>query len=144
MLSVMPPKWILSQWRECLGVGGCLVVGLNHATVNRVKNYSIQHFVVYCDIVRKEMLHRGYTVGTNTIEKLNKDINFEEILKDVQVTDEKTVLVNDVPLFDEWHDFRYIRQCYYMMEEKYDCGMLSDEEMNKLKEFYASLTYDKI
>ena len=150
MLKVLPNKYIVAQWRECLGVAGCLASekGLNHATVNRVKDYDISHFIIYCDLVRKEMKRRFFTVGTNTIEKLDNDIDFTNQLDFIYNkshefyyrTEENksiTVYYYDKLLFGGYHNMRYIQQCYFMFEEKHDCGMLSDEEFKKVYDAWA-------
>lgn len=31
-------------------------------------------------------------------------------------------------LYGEWHDHRYYNQCYYNLEEKFDCGGITDVE----------------
>ena len=31
-------------------------------------------------------------------------------------------------LFEDWHNHRYLKQCLYNLEEKYDCGGISREE----------------
>lgn len=31
-------------------------------------------------------------------------------------------------IFRDWHNNRYYWQCFYNLEEKYDCGGITDEE----------------
>lgn len=142
MLDVLPRAYLLSQWRECLAIGGMLGSGnLNHATINRVKDYPIEHFHVYCDLVRKEFKNRGYTIGTNTLEKLETNIGYgnkeyivleSEKLKDIDYVGTKVISIdggnNFVNLLDNFHNLRYLKQCLYMFQEKYDVGMLTEEE----------------
>ena len=145
MLDVLPRMQMLSQWRECLAVGGMLgAKTLNHATVNRVKDYPIEHFMVYCDLVRREFANRGWTIGTNTLEKLKNDIGYEtdeskrdfDYCGDEDCDGKYQIVVNRrfgmSILFDSFHDERYLKQCLYSFQEKYDCGMLTDEEWNKI------------
>lgn len=152
MLDVLPRAQMLSQWRECLAVGGMLGAGnLNHATVNRVKDYPIKHFMVYCDLVRNEFANRGWTIGENTLEKLKNDIEYESdynkksynIIYTSENSSNESCLIPQVViqnkndsetsvLFDSYHDERYLKQCLYSFQEKYDCGMLTDEEWNKI------------
>ena len=37
-------------------------------------------------------------------------------------------------LFSKWHNDRYFWQCYYNLQEKYDCGGITEEEWQKIKE----------
>ena len=42
---------------------------------------------------------------------------------------------NIIPIeevFDGWHNGRYLRQCYYNLEEKYDCGGIEQNYMDKI------------
>ena len=161
MLDVLPRMQMLSQWRECLAVGGMLgAENLNHATVNRVKDYPIEHFMVYCDLVREEFANRGWTIGTNTLEKLKNDIGYEENLDNKNYTivhslidtkngspiPEISVIYNDekdttknYKLFYNFHNERYLKQCLYSFQEKYDCGMLTDDEWNKIVNKFPNL-----
>lgn len=33
-----------------------------------------------------------------------------------------------------WHEDRYFIQCYYNLQEKYDCGGISPEDWEKIKQ----------
>lgn len=143
MLSVLPSRHLLSQWRECLAISGCIAgAGLNHATVNRIKEYPLEHFAAYCDLVRKEFAARNYTIGTNTIEKLDNDINYSNLVYEVEeipTVNLNILLINGQPLFENFHNERYLRQCFYMFQEKYDCDMLYEEEWKKIMEKFGFL-----
>ena len=39
-------------------------------------------------------------------------------------------------LFPGWHNDRYLAQCYYNLEEKYDCGGVAEEWFRKITEIY--------
>ena len=41
-------------------------------------------------------------------------------------------------LFEEFHNERYLRQCYYNLQEKYDDGIIPEEEWKKLDFWYSS------
>lgn len=160
MLNVLPYKQLLSQWRECLAISGMIygngsnisLENVNHATINRIKDYPLDHFIVYCDLVRQEFINRGWTIGTNTIEKLNREINFENRLKELEkhlkISQEfifiegnrkDTVFVNNEKLFGNFHNERYIIQCLYSFQEKYDIGMISNEEWKSLEDKFNYL-----
>lgn len=132
MLSVLPSKHILSQWRECLAISGMIKLNekVNHYIINRINNYSIDHFILYCTLVIEEFKRRDYTIGTDTIEKLNQDINFEDKLKTITLTKED--------LFKGWHNFDYIEECIYKFQYKYDLGFLRDEEWDRLVSYAKS------
>lgn len=155
MFSVLPYRQMLAQWRECLAVSGMLAKdlenksGINHYIIDRVKNYSIEHFVVYCDLVRKEFERRNWTIGTNTIEKLNNDINFENVLSKIEINEhDNNVITPSISikydnieeiLFYGFHDDRYIKQCLYKFQEMYDCDALTSDVWKELQSKFSRL-----
>ena len=40
---------------------------------------------------------------------------------------------------NEWHNERYLDQCYYNLQEKFDCNGISEEEWNILNKKYFEL-----
>lgn len=162
MLDVLPTKQLVSQWRECLAISSMIyqndsfkngdidnLSGIKHTTINRIKDYKLDHFLVYCDLVRKEFKRRGFTIGQNTIDKLNKQLDFEERLKELKVAqssigDEMTFYVNEEKLFGDFHNSRYIRQCVYSFQEKYDCKSIKDEEWDRIKRKFNYLFSNNI
>lgn len=121
--------------------------GINHATINRIKDYSIERFAAYCDLVRKEFKNREYTIRTNTIEKLNNNINYENLDYELKLNEEKSkdgieyYEVNGILLFKDFHNERYIRQCFYSFQEKFDCNMISEEEWSKIENKFKYIVY---
>ena len=37
--------------------------------------------------------------------------------------------------FTIWHNERYLRQCYYNLQEKYDCGLIKEREWREIYDF---------
>ena len=147
LFNVLPYRHMLSQWRECLAISGMIASsnniekmdGINHATINRIKDYPLNDFVVYCNLVRKEFNRRNWTIGTNTIEKLNNDIDFENRLKNLSYTvnDDCVVIIEDNKeriLFNNFHNTRYLIQCLYKFQEMYDCKMITEEQWSTMTE----------
>ena len=54
-----------------------------------------------------------------------------------------SVLINNEyePLFYNWHTDRYLIQCLYNLEEKYDRGGISQEEWDKICDKYFELEW---
>lgn len=122
LIPVLPRQQLLGQWREC-----CLIAKNikehgtpNHILVNKVMNYPIDDFASYGIMVANEMISRGYSVDMNKFTQY--------FVKDVlPYTDN---------LFEGWHDNEYLTQCFYNLEEKYDCGGISDEEWQPVVGMY--------
>jgi hypothetical protein len=65
----------------------------------------------------------------------------EEKLWKHQFWDETTHTEIDTnSLYLGWHNDRYLKQCLYNLQEKYDCGGISEEEWEKIaKKFQEHL-----
>ena len=128
IIEYLPREQLVAQWRELSAIAGNLnTKGTpSHILVNKVLNYPIDHFISYALYVRQEMTRRGY----RTMESV-----WEKILSTNGGTFE---LVAPECLFPRWHNFQYLRQCYYNLEEKYDCGGVSSEYFHQLREFYEN------
>ena len=116
LIPVLPRLQLLSQWRECCAIARNIRINgtPNHILVNAIMDYPREHFIGYTSMVRTEMLNRGYKVdGGKFIKWMNPWENF---------------LIYPYEIFNRWHNDRYLRQCYYNLEEKYDRGGITEEE----------------
>ena len=121
LIVILPRQQLLGQWREC-----CLIAknisekgNPNHILVNKIMNYPISHFYTYGMIIHRVMKLRGYKCDFNRLNRyFNSDISTVEF-------DE---------MFCGWHNTRYFRQCYYNLEEKHDCGVISNKEWDKIND----------
>ena len=128
IIKYLPREQLVAQWRELSAIAGNLnMKGTpNHILVNKVLNYPIDHFISYALYVRQEMTRRGYRTMESVWEKI------------LSTNDGAFELVAPECLFPRWHNFQYLRQCYYNLEEKYDCGGVSSEYFEPLREFYEN------
>lgn len=130
LVPYLPRQQLLSQWRECI----CIAKSIhnkgtpNHILVNKIMDYPISEFIDYCNIVLVEMVRRGYNVSESSINKLEDYVDFE-------VDSEKQY---SHP-FGGWHTLRYLNQCLSNLEEKYDCGGITDEEWGELCSGYIKI-----
>ena len=129
LIGVLPRKQLLGQWREC-----CLIAKNiakngtpNHLLVNKVMEYPINEFCDYCNIVLKQMVVRGYNVSEKSIHCLEDNVGFR-VDSDL-----------NMDVFKGWHNDRYLIQCFYNLQEKYDCGGISKEEWEILRSKYQDL-----
>lgn len=121
LINVLPREQLVAQWREISSIVGSIQLKgtPNHVLVNKVLNYNYDHLISYAYYVRQEMTRRGYkTMDKVWIKITSLKPNWE--------------LVKKENLFPNWHNERYLRQCYYNLEEKYDCGGIREEDYNKI------------
>ena len=60
------------------------------------------------------------------VEGFKLILNVEQILK-------VPVLAT---IYNDWHNDRYFKQCFHNIQEKYDRGIISEEEWLKIENIY--------
>lgn len=127
LIPVLPDKQLLGQWRECCAIASNIAnKGTpNHILVNKIMNYSTNHFWTYGIIISTEMDMRGYKC------------NFEKFAQYFPIGGYSAVLKED--LFKDWHNRRYLMQCIYNLQEKYDCGGISFDDWTRLLHYFEKL-----
>ena len=121
LLPVLPDKMIISQWRECIAIKRQWEKGtLKHRLVSYVKDYFPIVFLEYVDMVVKELKKRNIKYQRKY---------YDEIIAFCFVP----LNVRQNFRYKE-HNDRYLKQCYYNLQEKADRGIITKEEWDKLKE----------
>ncbi len=132
LISVLPKQQLLGQWRECCAIARNISVNgtPNHMLVNKVMDYPMGHFWKYGYLIYMSMKYRGYKCDFTKFEKWI-DKPYALIVPDLH------------DLFDGWHNERYLTQCFYNLQEKYDCGGISEKEWNLIyNKFIKEQLYD--
>ena len=108
LLPILPNKMLIAQWRECIAIKRQWEKGtLKHRLVSYVMDYDKKYFLSYVIQIVDQLSFRHIKF---------KRKYYDEIVK--FCGDEARFSVN---LFDyPEHNDRYLKQCYYNFEEKYD------------------------
>lgn len=130
LIPFLPRAQLVAQWRELSTIAGNIKTKgtPNHILVNKVLDYDFDHFISYAYYIREEMTKRGYrTMDSvwNKIVSLKPDYNLLPINS----------------LFPNWHNARYFKQCFLNLEEKYDCGAITEKEWERLLSVTATRMY---
>ena len=122
LISVLPREQLVAQWRECSAIaGGIQKNGTpNHILVNYVVD-NLNSFVAYSYMVRQEMSKRGYRTMENVWTKIVSIVD-TNIWKDLKIED----------IFKKEHNSRYLLQCVYNLQEKYDRGGIAENDWQKI------------
>lgn len=128
LIDVLPRKQLLAQWRECCAIASNIAKKgtPNHMLVNKITDYSQIHFIEYVNRILNEMRKRSYKVSGESYERL---VNNLRLGRDYFYDG---ILINR-NIYPDWMDERYLKQCYYNLQEKYDCGGLTDEEWDRIQ-----------
>lgn len=117
LTEVLPRQQLLGQNRECCLIESEIVKNgfVNHILVDFVNNDK-GSLLLYHMRVMHEMCRRGYRVGISSIDWANK---FRDTLD-----------LDNMPLyiFEKKFNHRYMLQCLYNLQEKYDAGGVSKAE----------------
>jgi len=130
LIPALPDNQLIGQWRECCAIAANInkLGKPNHILVNKIMNYKLSHFYLYCMLIADEMYVRDFKISQAAKEKI------------LAITDQDIRMGTEFVSFDElfasWHDDRYLRQCYYNLQEKYDCGGITEAEWQIINEVY--------
>ena len=123
LLKVLPDKFIISQWRECIVIKRQWEKGtLKHRLVSYVMNYDKGYFGLYVNKLLEEFNNRNIKFNRKLADEIT-DFILEG--KDVKY------ISNNFHHYLE-HNNRYLKQCYYNLQEKADRGIISEEEWEKI------------
>lgn len=131
LIPVLPKRQLVAQWRECCCIAKNIAeIGTpNHLLVNKVLDYPSGHFDAYTLLVIDEMKKRGYKINKKSYDNYCANMSKAAIYFNSwnPVTE----------LFKGWHNNRYLTQCKYNLQEKFDCGGMMDSEWCTIQEYYT-------
>ena len=122
LIESLPREQLVAQWRELSAIAGSIQMkgSPNHILVNKVMDYSFDHFITYAAAIRAEMTRRGYRTMNSVWEKIiginggtYNRIPFDELYK-------------------EWMNREYLIICYYNLKEKWLCGGIGDADWARI------------
>lgn len=121
LIPYLPKSQLLAQWRE---LNSIFKDQPKHILINYVYAYPKNDLKNYAFLVIEEMKRRGY--------KIKNMANFWAYFGD-----KLHPAPLDGKLFRNHHNLRYLQQCFYNLEEKYDRGQadFSKDQYEALNEF---------
>ena len=121
LIKYLPKKQLVGQWRECCAIMAGLAKNgtVDHPLVRKITDYPLNQFWSYSALLYGELCFMGYKPRWSAF--------WNPYFK---VTGGWTEL--PATLFADWHTDRYLRQCLYNLQEKYDCGVITSEEWKKI------------
>ena len=121
LIPVLPNKMLVSQWRECIAIKRQWEKGtLKHRLVSYAMDYDKGYFNRYVELVRLELVKR--------------QINYKYVYKEeIRRFAGGTICVEP---YSE-HNDRYLKQCLYNLQEKFDRGIITQEEWQKIEDKFG-------
>ena len=113
LIRYLPQSQLIAQWRE---LNSIYKKQDKHILINYVYEYPKEELYWYSRLVINELLNRGINI--------KKTANFYEYFKDLDCNN----YYKDSDLFKKHHTNRYLLQCFYNLQEKYDRGQKDFKE----------------
>ena len=137
LIPYLPKKQLLSQWRECILIAKNLAEKgtPNHILVNKILDYSSADFLIYGEKVMGEMRWRHYKISDESTRKFYSYNKKWRNRRKEDLNGEMPKHYDCGPIFQNWHNDKYLIQCFENLKEKYDCGGISDEEFEIVRNF---------
>ena len=115
LIEVLPRQQLLAQWRELCSI---YAKQDNHILINFVYE-DISSLKEYSDLIIQEFKRRDYKISMNAMSRYTDYFSDKTIEKVAEIFPKKMSL-------------RYFKQCYYNLEEKFDCGGITIEEFESI------------
>lgn len=117
LIPLLPRKQLLGQWRE---LNSIYKKQDRHILINYIYDYPKYDLYLYSIIVIEEFKKRNYKYNLN---------NFYQCFNDISYDKKYTPFINKM-------NNRYLIQCLYNLQEKYDCGGISEKDWEEIESIY--------
>lgn len=127
LIQFLPKKQLVGQWRECCAImSGMARKGtVTHPLVKKITDYPLNEFYVYTRLIYAELCTRGYSPRWDAFWTPYYDMA-------------RSTPTMPASIFADWHTDRYLRQCLYNLQEKYDCGVITENEWQKIVDRFGA------
>lgn len=125
LIPFLPNSQLIAQWRE---LNSIFKKQDKHILINYVYEYPKKDLYVYSYLLMEEMKKREITI--KSFENINN--YFGHICVNISRGG-----IHTINPFPQHHTDRYLLQCFYNLQEKYDRGQkdFSKEQYERLEEF---------
>ena len=138
LIPYLPQKQLVAQWRECC----CIAKNIadngtpNHLLVNKILEYAPIHFIQYTNLILAEMNERGYKVSETSFLNFCNNMRASALCFNDKWDSN---IIKDNKIFPYWHRDRYLKQCLYNLQEKFDCNGITYKEWIKIHNRFVDI-----
>lgn len=123
LIDVLPRQQLVAQWRE---LNSIFKKQDNHILINFVYDCPKEHLMYYSNLIIDEFYKRGY--------KIKSFDNYNTYFEGIQAP----VYIAPCNLFNGKMNDRYLRQCFYNLQEKFDCKGITEEEWIPIRDKFRN------
>lgn len=128
LIPYLPKEMLVSQWREVIAIKRQWEKGtLKHRLVSYVMKHPRHWFLGYVNMVCTELHKRNIKYNQKYLEEI----------------EDFCVFLVEPPINYSEHNDRYLRQCYYNLQEKADRGIVSEEDWENIHKNIYGLIKEK-
>lgn len=124
LIPYLPRQQLLGQWRE---LNSIYKLQNRHILINFIYDYPKEDLFTYSNLVINEMHKRGYKYN---LENRNNYFPFYDLWFNSELPTNKDI-------FKDKMTDRYLKQCLFNLQEKYDCGGITPEEWKIIEEKFG-------
>ena len=128
LIEVLPRQQLVGQWRE---LNSIYKKEDKHILINFIYEYPKKDLLLYSLKVILTMQRRGYNINLKNFIDYFQIKDYKEMQK---------ILLSNAKTFVKKMNKRYLLQCYYNLQEKYDCGGITEKEWNKINQRFYEIT----
>ena len=128
LIEVLPRQQLLGQWRE---LNSIYKKEDKHILINFIYEYPKKDLLLYSLKVILTMQRRGCNINLKNFIDYFQIKDYKEMQK---------ILLSNAKTFVKKMNKRYLLQCYYNLQEKYDCGGITEKEWNKINQRFYEIT----
>lgn len=128
LIEVLPRQQLLGQWRE---LNSIYKKEDKHILINFIYEYPKKDLLLYSLKVILTMQRRGCNINLKNFIDYFQIEDYKEMQK---------ILLSNAKTFVKKMNKRYLLQCYYNLQEKYDCGGITEKEWNKINQRFYEIT----
>lgn len=128
LIEVLPRQQLLGQWRE---LNSIYKKEDKHILINFIYEYPKKDLLLYSLKVILTMQRRGYNINLKNFIDYFQIKDYKEMQK---------ILLSNAKTFVKKMNERYLLQCYYNLQEKYDCGGITEKQWNKINQRFYEIT----
>lgn len=137
LIPYLPKSQLLAQWRE---LNSIFKKQPKHILINYIYEYPKKDLYYYSILVIGEMIKRSYAI--HNLENMQQYFNLDDAVMYLGIPNADKFTL-ETTIFKNHHNFKYLQQCFYNLEEKYDRGQadFSQEQYEALSNIFYKIPF---
>lgn len=126
LIEVLPNALLIGQFRDICSIAKLIATKgkTSNPFIDPILDWPETHLWVYARYLQAEMEKRGFYCEWNRFEMwMPRYLSWSKELPNIE------------DLFKGWHNDRYKNQCFYALQERYDRGLMSKADWERIEQY---------